>query len=162
MEEPARGSIPSHLAPPALRWHLSHIWAAPVPQSSWAELTAGSRPQAVLALKEKRGKWRWLPKVCSTWEDPEFETQIHSSVNPGRISLIIQPVPHSKCALPLSHLGAGAVMGLSDISQRNNLPREAAVWSQWKLCINSNLLIGLPHFLPQICEEKGKEKMLIF
>lgn len=70
-------------------------------------------------------------------------------------------MPHSKCALPLN-FGAGAVMGLSDISQGNNLPRETVVWSQWKLYINSNLLIGLPHLLPQIREEKGKENMLIF
>lgn len=38
-------------------------------------------------------------------------------MNSSKISFIIQIVPYSKPALPLSHFGAVTVMGLSDIFQ---------------------------------------------
>ena len=73
----------------------------------------------MLALKEKgkRGKRGRPPKGGFIWEDPEFETQIHSAMNSSKINFIIQPAPHSKPALPLNHFGAVTVMGLSDIFQ---------------------------------------------
>lgn len=67
--------------------------------------------------KKGEGKRGWPPKGDFTWEDPKFETQIHSAMNSSKISFIIQPVPYSKAALPLSHFGAVTVMGLSDIFQ---------------------------------------------
>lgn len=177
MAESTRYSTPLHLAPSQPSdCRLSHLWAAPLApawcsngkahnrqQFCWWYL-GGNRPQAMSALKErrKRGKRGWPPKDGFIWEDPEFETQIHSAMNSRKISFTIQPVPYSKPTLPLSHFGAVTVMGLSDIFQWNNLPRETVVSSQWKLHINSNLLISLPHLLPQICEEKGKDNMLIF
>lgn len=135
----------------SLRCHQQNCGQATDPRQWWLQRRKG-----------RGGKRRWPPKDYFTWEDPEFETQIHSAVNLSKISFIIQPVPYSKAALPLSHFAAVTVMGLSDIFQWNNLPRETVVSSQWKLYINSNLLISLPHLLPQICEKKGKENMLIF
>lgn len=164
MAEPTRWRTPLHLALSQLPDSLSNSWAVPLAQD-WCSSCKAHNP-AVLLISEReqtpgcvgskteKGEWRGvsLPKGGFIWEDTKFETQTHSVMNSSTMSFTSQSVPYSKHALPLSYFRAVTVMGLSDIFQWNNLPIETVVSSQWKLYINSNLLISLPHLLPQICE----------
>lgn len=122
---------------PASDCHLGHIWAVPQHDAAAAKLTTAS---AVLLMipereqtsghvgskgeKEEGEKRRRPPKDGFIWEDPEFETQIQSTkssnqsaMNSRKISFIMQSGPYSEPALPLSHFGAAAAVGPSDIFQ---------------------------------------------
>lgn len=98
-----------------------------------------SLPKSEAQLQSKRPEAR--AKVGThagrRTEDPKFEAQIHSAVN----SWALQPT-------------CSATQSLQSCNwmEWNNLPREIVVSCEWKLSISSNLLIGLPHLLPQMCE----------